>query len=228
MRTRVFGVRADASRRQRRSLAGAVCALLAMAVAACAPAGPDAPGQQLAAIGPVPPHLPHPALTDAAFTTTDDKVLPLRRWLPDGGAPPRAVILALHGFNDYSNAFDAPAREWTKDGIATYAYDQRGFGGAPGTRTLWPAGQRGARHRRGDCGDLAAREISPHPTLFARREHGRRGRGPCCDRRHRHPPGRGGWGDPLSCAGGVDARIDAVSPAPCGYGPGCACFPDGC
>ena len=31
--------------------------------------------------------------------------LPRRDWLPDD-TPPRAVILAVHGFNDYSNAFD--------------------------------------------------------------------------------------------------------------------------
>jgi len=47
------------------------------------------------------------------------------------------VILALHGFNDYSNAFTGPAEAWAKDGIATYAYDQRGFGEAP-LRGRWP------------------------------------------------------------------------------------------
>ena len=50
------------------------------------------------------------------------------------------MILALHGFNDYSNAFTEPAEAWAKDGIATYAYDQRGFGEAP-ERGRWP-GQR--------------------------------------------------------------------------------------
>jgi acylglycerol lipase len=123
----------------RRVLLGAGGALLTAALAACAPGGPDAPGTQLAAIEAVPSHLPHPMLTDTAFITTDDKTLPLREWLPNGppGAAPRAVILALHGFNDYSNAFDGPASEWAKHGIATYAYDQRGFGGAPG-RGFWP------------------------------------------------------------------------------------------
>src|SRR3546814_4280788 len=43
----------------------------------------------------------------------------------------RAVILGLHGFNDYSNAFSEPAAYWATQGIITYAYDQRGFGGAP-------------------------------------------------------------------------------------------------
>lgn len=137
MGPKVFGTRMWVLRGHRRLLAGAACALLTTVQVACAPNDTDAPGPQMAAIEPVPSHLLHPALTDAVFTTTDDKVLPLRRWLPDDGAPPRAVILALHGFNDYSNAFDAPARRWAKDGIATYAYDQRGFGGAPG-RGFWP------------------------------------------------------------------------------------------
>jgi alpha-beta hydrolase superfamily lysophospholipase len=37
----------------------------------------------------------------------------------------------LHGFNDYSNAFEVPAQALAWRGIATYAYDQRGFGEAP-------------------------------------------------------------------------------------------------
>jgi hypothetical protein len=32
----------------------------------------------------------------------------LRKWLPDTGV--RAVILGLHGFNDYSRAFEIPGR----------------------------------------------------------------------------------------------------------------------
>jgi alpha-beta hydrolase superfamily lysophospholipase len=58
----------------------------------------------------------------------DGMRLPLRRWLPADGGSPRAVILALHGFNDYSTAFETPAAEWAEHGLATYAYDQRGFG----------------------------------------------------------------------------------------------------
>lgn len=136
MGSRVFGARRHALRPPRRYGAGAAFAVVTLALlVACAPKGPAWPGPQVAEIQPVPMSLPHPALTNTALTTTDDEVLPLRRWLPAGR--PRAVILALHGFNDYSNAFAAPAKEWAKDGIATYAYDQRGFGGAPG-RMLWP------------------------------------------------------------------------------------------
>src|SRR5947199_3007156 len=72
--------------------------------------------------------------TDSAFITADGVSLPLRKWLPQGEV--KAVILALHGFNDYSNAFTMPAPFWAEHGIATYAYDQRGFGGAP-MRASW-------------------------------------------------------------------------------------------
>ncbi len=75
-------------------------------------------------------------MTENAFVMADGAHLPLRRWEPEillarGPDTPQAVILALHGFNDYSNAFDIPAREWAKHGILTLAYDQRGFGQAP-------------------------------------------------------------------------------------------------
>src|SRR5579871_1249683 len=78
---------------------------------------------------------PIEALTDDRYITTDGVTLPLRRWLPPG--QPVAVILALHGFNDYSNAFTLPAPALTQRGIAVYAYDQRGFGAAP-QRGRWP------------------------------------------------------------------------------------------
>ena len=71
-----------------------------------------------------------PSFTEREFIASDGTRLPLRKWLPQG--PVKAAILALHGFNDYSNAFDLPAKLWAAHGIATYAYDQRGFGGAPG------------------------------------------------------------------------------------------------
>jgi alpha-beta hydrolase superfamily lysophospholipase len=73
--------------------------------------------------------------TDSEFVADDGARLPLRKWLPTGGVA--AIILALHGFGDYSNAFEMPAQVWAARGIATYAYDQRGFGGAAG-RGLWP------------------------------------------------------------------------------------------
>ena len=75
-----------------------------------------------------------PYFTGDAVIVDDGARLPLRAWLPK--EKPRAVILALHGFNDYSNAFAGPGRKLAHHGIATFAYDQRGFGRAPG-RGRW-------------------------------------------------------------------------------------------
>ena len=73
---------------------------------------------------------------EADAVVLDDGVRrPLHRWLPRGDAP-RAVILALHGFNDYGKAFELPATHWAEHGVATYAYDQRGFGDSA-TRGYW-------------------------------------------------------------------------------------------
>jgi len=93
---------------------------------------------KLAAVEPV-ASLPSPQLTEDHMIARDGAALPLRRWLPPG--KPRAVVLALHGFNDYSKAFAGPGAAWAQNGIATYAYDQRGFGAAPG-RGRWPAAKR--------------------------------------------------------------------------------------
>lgn len=69
------------------------------------------------------------------FITADRTKLPLRQWQP-ATKNPAAVIIALHGFNDYSAFFHKPAQYFQQQNIASYAYDLRGFGGAenPG---LW-------------------------------------------------------------------------------------------
>lgn len=68
-------------------------------------------------------------LTDNLYSTEDGASLPLRQWLPKTEA--KAVLIALHGFNDYSNFFDTPGTYFSVQGIACFAYDQRGFGAAP-------------------------------------------------------------------------------------------------
>ena len=68
-----------------------------------------------------------PAFTRDALIAADGARLPARQWLPPN-RPPWAVLVALHGMNDYSNAFDQAAQYWAFYGVATYAYDQRGFG----------------------------------------------------------------------------------------------------
>jgi len=57
---------------------------------------------------------------------SDGYVLPMKTWRSTGR--PAAVVLALHGFNDYRNAFDALAQSFADDLVTTYAFDQRGFG----------------------------------------------------------------------------------------------------
>ena len=130
---------------RRRQIASQPCRSLAIALlaltAGCAPTIDE--DARLAGIGtaraaPEPKPVPH--FTETAFVAADGAALPLRKWLPltDGnGGRVKAVILALHGFNDYSNAFDGPGEIWSRADIATYAYDQRGFGAAP-ERGLWP------------------------------------------------------------------------------------------
>jgi acylglycerol lipase len=91
---------------------------------------------------PVPPGgtaLHPPQLVEDALIAEDGARLPMREWLPETTVA--ATILAVHGFNDYSNAFAGPAAEWAKQGIATFAYDQRGFGAAP-DRGRWVGVQR--------------------------------------------------------------------------------------
>lgn len=73
-------------------------------------------------------------ITQSAYFTEDGIALPMRSWLPKSEV--KAVILALHGFNDYSHFFAMPAQYFSEQGIACYAYDQRGFGQAP-QRGYW-------------------------------------------------------------------------------------------
>ena len=70
------------------------------------------------------------------YITRDGLELGLMHW---DAEKPAAIIVALHGMSDYSNAFALPAPWWAAHGITTYAYDQRGFGRSPETG-LWAGG----------------------------------------------------------------------------------------
>lgn len=76
-----------------------------------------------------------PELTAKSLTTFDNKNLPVKIWI--AAEKTRAVIIAVHGINDYSNAFAFAGSWWSMQGITTIAYDQRGFGAAPNTG-VWP------------------------------------------------------------------------------------------
>ena len=75
-----------------------------------------------------------PRLDTDRFVSFDGAQLGLSRWDPPG--EPWAVIVGVHGMNDYANAFHLAGPYWASQGIATYAYDQRGFGRSP-RRGVW-------------------------------------------------------------------------------------------
>ncbi len=70
-----------------------------------------------------------PVLAANVLQAEDGALLSLQSWRAKN---PRAVVLALHGMNDYANAFALPAAWWAKEAELTiYALDQRGFGRSP-------------------------------------------------------------------------------------------------
>jgi acylglycerol lipase len=89
--------------------------------------------------------------------------LHLSHWMPE--TPPRAILLALHGFGDHGRStFEKAAQFWAAQGIAVYAYDHRGFG-HNASRGEWP----GAERLIADFQDVAAALRAAHPDtpLFA-------------------------------------------------------------
>jgi alpha-beta hydrolase superfamily lysophospholipase len=72
----------------------------------------------------------HGQLTDTAFITADAAKLPLSSWPV---AKPKAIVIALHGFNDYRRFFRSAGEYLQQQQIYSYAYDQRGFGESPNT-----------------------------------------------------------------------------------------------
>lgn len=109
---------------------------------------------------PMGPATAEPRLTADAIVAADGYRLPLRRWVPVDGVPTRAIVLALHGFNDYSKSFDGPGGYFAGRGVAVYAYDQRGFGATrnPG---VWAGGDTLAADARAALKLLA----DAHPGL---------------------------------------------------------------
>ena len=120
---------------------------LMMGVSACAPVVQP----------PLNSHQP-PRLTETHAVMRDGAKLPLTRWSPKGS--PVAAVVALHGFNDHSGAFDALGPALAQAGVAVYAYDQRGFGGAPG-RGIWAGQGRMAR----DLAEVARLVRAKHPKI---------------------------------------------------------------
>ncbi|MCI0668233.1 MAG: lysophospholipase [Methylococcaceae bacterium] len=100
-----------------------------------------------------------PRLTGDAFITGDGARLPVRSWMPETNEP-KALIIAVHGFNDYSNFFASAGEFLSTLGIGSYAFDQRGFGAAP-NRGFW-SGVPAYAH---DLFEFSRRVREKHPLL---------------------------------------------------------------
>ncbi|MCA3694417.1 alpha/beta fold hydrolase, partial [Aquidulcibacter sp.] len=105
----------------------ALLALTGVLLAACTPVRQNAqiPG----------PEYQGPRFTPTQFVSFDGTALGLSTWKAQS-AEPKAIIVALHGMNDYARAFETAAPYWAAHGITTYAYDARGFGRSP-QRGVW-------------------------------------------------------------------------------------------
>ena len=104
----------------------------ALAAAGCAPVVQRA--------GSPSPDFAGPRLEADALVAADGVRLPMEVWAAHDGAgeavEPWAVVVALHGFDDYAAASTLPGPYLAARGVTTYAYDQRGFGRAP-DRGVW-------------------------------------------------------------------------------------------
>lgn len=101
-------------------------------------------------------------LHESYWIAEDGTKLPLRRWLPK--TETKAVLIALHGFNDYSNFFQKPGEYFSSQGIACFAYDQRGFGAAP-QRGLW-SGIAGYTHDLQTLATLMRQRYTQQPVYL--------------------------------------------------------------
>jgi len=121
------------------------CIILSLLLTACV-AERLAPGP-----GPTTPRF----IDESHWQSADGFVLAFSVWQPQN---PQAVIVALHGMNDYGQFIEAAASHWQTQGIATYAFDQRGFGRTEGNGR-WP----GHEILAGDARTFIALVRARHP-----------------------------------------------------------------
>lgn len=108
-----------------------------------------------------PPAQSSPRLDHDGLVAVDGARLAVTRWEAER---PRAVLVALHGMNDYAETFALPGPYWAEEaGITTYAIDQRGFGRSPDFGR-WPGAETLAADLR--AGVAAARAAHPGLPVF--------------------------------------------------------------
>ena len=108
-----------------------------------------------------PPARVPPTISGAAAISVDGASLGLSKWQ---AAAPHAILLAVHGMNDYAGAFALAGPYWAERGVSVYAYDQRGFGRSP-EPGRWPGGDALKQDLRAVI--AAVRAEHPGMPLFA-------------------------------------------------------------
>jgi acylglycerol lipase len=124
--------------------------LLVVALSACA----------TPKVQPFLPAVTEPLLHEQSVRVRDGAELALRRWWPKGEGAPKAMVLALHGFNDYSYSQSAAGEALAAQGIAVIAYDQRGYGHSP-EFGIWAGRENLVR----DAADVAAAVRTAYPDI---------------------------------------------------------------
>ena len=126
--------------------------LLSALAASCAPVvqRPSTPGAGFAG----------PRLEPDALVSFDGARLPMDVWPAEGGVEPWAVVVGLHGMNDYAAALGLAGAHFAAHGVTTYAFDQRGFGRTAG-RGVWG----GADSMRHDLVTACALVRARHPGV---------------------------------------------------------------
>lgn len=138
-------------RRRSRGWAALVCLLVLLVACTAIPQPVPVPPARYAAAGRlVPP--------DLVFSLRDGAAIPARVWQAHG--PERAVVLALHGFNDSRDAWESSAPSLAGQGVTLVAPDVRGFGGAP-MRGGWA----GSARLVADVREEAAQIEHEHPGV---------------------------------------------------------------
>lgn len=101
------------------------------------------------------------------FTADDDQALFVHRFLPDEGAPKRAVVHIAHGMAEHGGRYARLAEALTSAGYVVYANDHRGHGQTARSEEDhgFFAYSRGFRRAVRDLGELIAFEKQENPGL---------------------------------------------------------------
>ena len=102
-----------------------------------------------------------------SFKAEDGKDLFVYRWLPDEGAPRKAIVHVSHGMAEHAARYARVAEALTAAGYAVYADDHRGHGKTAGPDDLGWMGPGGFRRSVQDIEQLLVFEKAENPGLPA-------------------------------------------------------------